>query len=167
MVDKKHEKGVFYHPETGEVLNGLRQSLLSLDGRFEYPDPVPMEPSVGLQPASGMRHLVQQLIREEMSQLAEDMEMETFDEADDFDVADDPIDPKTPYEEHFDPKPAEAERVRREAEEAEALKAGYKRREKSAHEVWLEKGFEPIHPVKPVDDAPKGVEPIVKRSESE
>ena len=57
------DRGVFYHPETGEVLNGLRQSILSLDGRLEYPDPVPMAPPVNLPDrARGMRELVQELL---------------------------------------------------------------------------------------------------------
>lgn len=104
MADEK----LFYHPETGEVLNGIKQSILSLDGRLEYPDPVPVAAGVQLRaPASGMRQLVQEMIRQEMSELAELHEMETFEEADDFDIEDDPVDPLTPYEKVFDPKDAD------------------------------------------------------------
>lgn len=99
---RKREEGVFYHPETGEVLNGLRQSLLSLDGRFEYPDPVPMEVPTNLSAPSGMRQLVHQLIRQELSEFAASQEMETFEEADDFEIEDDPLDPLTEYEKVFD-----------------------------------------------------------------
>lgn len=104
MADKEV---TFYHPETGEILNGIAKSLLSGDGRFEYPDPVPLAPPVNLRVPSGMRQLVQEMIRQEMSQLAELHEMETFEEADDFEIEDDPLDPLTPYEKVFDPKDAD------------------------------------------------------------
>lgn len=105
MAAKIIDEQAFYHPETGELLNGLARSLLSEDGRLEYPDPVPMAAPVDLRPApSGMRKLVQDLIRQELSQFADSMEMETFEEADDFDIEDDPPDPLTPYEAVFDPK---------------------------------------------------------------
>lgn len=52
---------------------------------------------------SGFNEVVRQMIRSE--QFARDMEkngVETFEEADDFDVGDD-VDPNSPYEEVFDP----------------------------------------------------------------
>jgi hypothetical protein len=51
-----------------------------------------------------MRKLVQELIRQEISELATNMEMESFEESDDFEIEDDPLDPITPYEAVFDPR---------------------------------------------------------------
>lgn len=45
---------------------------------------------------------MREMIRREMSQAAQDRGLESFEEADDFDIGDD-YDPTTPYEEQFDP----------------------------------------------------------------
>lgn len=46
---------------------------------------------------------IRQMIRNEFSRAMVDSGHESFDEADDFDVFDDPIDPESPYEINFDP----------------------------------------------------------------
>lgn len=83
----------------------LAEREQTADGR-EIPDPVPIEPPVGFirQPSmiDNIRALVQgeHLRREALAAGAE-----TFEEADDFDIDDDPVDYTSPYEEFFDPAP--------------------------------------------------------------
>jgi hypothetical protein len=48
------------------------------------------------------------MIRQEVSRAAEELGDETFEEADDFDIEDDPVDPRTPYEAVFNPRPLQA-----------------------------------------------------------
>lgn len=75
------------------------------DGRYERPDPRPMRVPVGMERPESLQEKMRRLVRDEVLQakLAADG-VETFEEADDFDIPDDPIDPATPYEERFDPK---------------------------------------------------------------
>lgn len=153
MSDKK---GLFYHPETGEVLNGIRQSLLSLDGRFEYPDPIPHSPVVpGRDPARGMRELVQAMIRQEFSELAASREMETFEEADDFGIEDDPVEPFT-----------DAELMALEGEARVREKAAAAASQPPGGAVSSTNASAPPSSAKLVDEAVKPPQPIVKRSES-
>lgn len=79
-------------------------SDLDKDGR-EVPDPTPMAPPVGMSERPSLADFVQRMIQQEVSRAAAAAEMETFEEADDFDVEDDPMDPRTPYEENFDKQP--------------------------------------------------------------
>lgn len=74
------------------------------DGK-EYGDPTPMAPPAHLRRSLTMSEQIQQMIRREVSRRAEESDMETFEEADDFDIDDDPLDPHTPYEAVFDPQP--------------------------------------------------------------
>lgn len=75
---------------------------------------VPMAPPVGYKKEPSVTDRLRAMVRSEL--LRREVEAqggETFDEADDFDIPDDPVDPSTPYEENFDPvrpplKPAEA-----------------------------------------------------------
>lgn len=47
---------------------------------------------------------IKQMVRLEASQMAASLGAETFEEADDFDISDDPVDPSSPWEEDFDPE---------------------------------------------------------------
>lgn len=47
---------------------------------------------------------IKQMVRQEASQWAQQQGNETFEDADDFNVPDDPPDPSTPWEEDFDPQ---------------------------------------------------------------
>lgn len=78
-----------------------------LDGRGrEILDSTPMAPPVGYKPPQHMTDIIRQTIRSErLAAEARAAEMETFEEADDFDILDDPVDPNTPFEEMFDPPP--------------------------------------------------------------
>lgn len=75
------------------------------DGRYEKVDPRPVSIPIGMERPESLQEKMRRLIRDEVLQqkLAADG-VETFEEADDFDIPDDPADPATPYEEHFDPK---------------------------------------------------------------
>lgn len=88
-------------------LDGMRHTV---DGR-EVPDPTPMAPPVGFHKQPSLVDQIRQMVRDENTRLAMNKEAETFEEADDFDVDDDPHPVgEYDYEENFEP-PA-VERVR-------------------------------------------------------
>ncbi|QXP44253.1 MAG: hypothetical protein [Arizlama microvirus] len=75
---------------------------LTPDGA-ERPDPTPMAPPIGYKPSDPLHKKIRQMIiSEKLAMEAREANLETLDEADDFDVGDD-YDPSSPYEEHFDP----------------------------------------------------------------
>lgn len=74
------------------------------DGR-ELMDPTPIAPPIGYKKSPSIAEQIRTMIRSEhLRQEAERAGYETFEEADDFDVGDD-FDPKSPYEEVFEPVP--------------------------------------------------------------
>lgn len=93
-------------PATGEIRDPGR----------EYPDPTPVAKPVGWKPPHNLQETIRRFVRDEMSRLARGQEMETFEEADDFDVGDD-YDPKSPHEldEEADSLPTWKEDKQREA----------------------------------------------------
>lgn len=80
----------------------MTRSELDKEGR-EIVDPVPMAPPVGYVAGMTQEQRLQQMIRTEHQRLYALHYNETFEEANDLDIDDDPIDPDTPYEENFDP----------------------------------------------------------------
>lgn len=97
-----------------------RNKRLDNEGR-EIGDPVPMSPPVGYTPELSMIEIVRQQIRGEHLRLAAlNSEMETFEEADDFEVSEgDEIDIISPWEEQFDPvESAVRSRLRQDEHEA-------------------------------------------------
>lgn len=71
--------------------------------KTEILDDTPVAVPLKFKRESGFNDLVRAMIRsEELRREAEKAGVETFDEADDFEVGDD-YDPKSPYEESFDP----------------------------------------------------------------
>lgn len=86
-------------------------SGIGRDG-LEYPDPVPMAPPVGYDAPPDLVTMIRTMIKgEQIRQRADEAGMETFEEADDFEIYDDPDDPLTDYEKIFEPPagpPAEA-----------------------------------------------------------
>lgn len=70
----------------------------------EVVDSTPMAPPIGYNPTPSMIDHIRNLIRRELSEHADQVGAETFEEADDFDVGDD-YDPTSPYEEVFEPNP--------------------------------------------------------------
>lgn len=79
------------------------------DFGWEKLDPVPLEPPVGFQRPLTMEEQVRRLMRVEYDRMAAyNADLETPEDADDFDIEDDPVMELTPYEEHFMPKEAPA-----------------------------------------------------------
>lgn len=73
------------------------------DGK-EYPDPHPLEPPVGFVPPPDLMDTIRRMVQSEMGKAVLDQHgMETFEEAGDFDIEDDPGDPLTPHEALFYP----------------------------------------------------------------
>lgn len=69
---------------------------------YEVPDQTPVSVPAYIKKYD-QRDTIKELIRQALSQEAQDAGYETFEEADDFDVGDD-YDPSSPYEEQFDPE---------------------------------------------------------------
>lgn len=85
------------HDQDGvQVSSGIGQ-----DGK-EYPDPVPMSPPVGYVPPNDLMVLLDQIFKRGKHVL-EAHEIETEEEANDFEIEDDPLDPLTEYEKVFEP----------------------------------------------------------------
>lgn len=69
----------------------------------EIPDPTPLEPPVDFERPLPLAEEIRRLVRSQA--IITDLDragIETFDEADDFDVDDDQADPTSPWEENFD-----------------------------------------------------------------
>lgn len=70
---------------------------------WEIPDPKPLSIPSGFKRPETLSEQVQRLIRHGLSDIAASQGFETFEDADDFDVEDEHLDPATPYEAEFDP----------------------------------------------------------------
>lgn len=83
----------------------LENKLCSYNSKGEeIPDPTPVALPVGFERPVPLGERIRALVHSEVLRRGlEEVEAETFDDADDFDIPDDPIDPSTPYEESFDP----------------------------------------------------------------
>lgn len=80
----------------------VRSKPHSAAGR-EIPDPVPLAPPVGWKKQPSLAEQIREMVRsEKLAQEAAAAGYETFEEADDFDIPDDPVDPTTPYERTFE-----------------------------------------------------------------
>lgn len=64
----------------------------------EIPDPTPVSVPANWQRPLSLHEEIKRFVRVEMSRQAADQGEETFEEADDFDVDDDEVDPASPYE---------------------------------------------------------------------
>jgi len=69
----------------------------------EIPDPTPAAMPAGFKVPETLQEQVQRLVRIQLSEAAAEAGEETFEESEDFDIPDDPVDPSTPFEEWFDP----------------------------------------------------------------
>lgn len=88
----------YFDADGVQVASGIKA-----DGK-EYPDPVPAAPPVGYQDPPDLMTTIRRMVHSELfNQAFADAGMETFEEADDFDIDDDPMDPLTDYERVFDP----------------------------------------------------------------
>lgn len=69
----------------------------------EIPDPTPVAPPLGYKKIPSLAEQIRQaILSEKLKEAAAAAGVETFEEADDFDVGDD-YDPRSPYEETFEP----------------------------------------------------------------
>lgn len=68
----------------------------------EILDPKPVAVPVAFRTSETMDQRIKRIIEHSMSVQAKNAGLETFEEADDFDIEDDPIDPSTPWETDFD-----------------------------------------------------------------
>lgn len=88
------------------LYSNTRSRRLTEDGQ-EILDPTPVAPPVGFVRQPSLAEQIRQMVRSEKLALeAEAAGFETFEEADDFNVGDD-YDPRSPFEEHFEPTPIE------------------------------------------------------------
>lgn len=80
-----------------------REAKLDENGH-EIVSNVPMEPPLGYKKQPSMVEHIRNMVKSEMLRReVQEAGAETFEEADDFDIADDPVDPSTPFEEVFEP----------------------------------------------------------------
>lgn len=91
-------------PKERIVLDEDGAIISELDGHGrEVLDPTPMAPPIGYTRQVPLHLQIREMVRSEaLRQAAEAEGMESFEEADDFDVDDD-FDPRTPFENEFDP----------------------------------------------------------------
>lgn len=99
---------------------GRRHARLDPRGR-EVVDPTPIAPPVGYKRVPTLVEQLRQMVRSEaLAKEAREAGFETFEDADDFDIADDPLDPQSRYEIGFEPPIPVAELRRRQAAEKAA-----------------------------------------------
>lgn len=82
---------------TGEIIAEhlmYKGRRMTVDGQ-ELPDPTPVAPPVGYKKQPSMADIIREQVR--LAKLAEEAGVETFEEANDFEVGDD-FDPDSPYE---------------------------------------------------------------------
>ena len=107
------------------IWRAKRKPVEGLDDRGrEIPDPTPMSPPLGYKKEPSLREQIRQMIlSEKLRQEVEAAGFETMEEADDFDVGDD-FDPRSGYENDFDPPATAIPDVRPEVAEAEKRAVG-------------------------------------------
>lgn len=77
--------------------------VLSIDEQgLEKLDPTPMEIPLNMRRPETSDERIRRIITHSLSVRAQEMGHESFEEADDFDIPDDPVDPNTPWEKDFD-----------------------------------------------------------------
>lgn len=86
------------------IENSEEYGFLNVRGH-EVPDPTVVEPPLGYIHQPDVMEQMRRMVRQELSRIADAQEFETFEEADDFEIDDDPVDYTSPYEEFFDPSP--------------------------------------------------------------
>lgn len=85
------------------IKKAIRKCHELVNGK-EVVDPTPSIINTGLRKRESIQDQIRRMIRTEASMYAMENGQESFEEADDFDIADDPIDYTSPYEMSFDPE---------------------------------------------------------------
>lgn len=81
----------------------MSRKELTADGAALIPDPTPVAPPLGYTRQPSITERIREMVRSEhLRQAAEAAGVETFEEANDFEVGDD-FDPASPYEEVYEP----------------------------------------------------------------
>lgn len=116
--------------------------------RREHVDSTPMALPVGFRRPPSLIEQMRTMIRNEMSEAAARSGRETFEEANDFDVDDDPDDPTTPWEVAADGDDEVAQGLQDARLAREARAAGWQRPgQRAAWEEWAEaNGWTPPPP---------------------
>lgn len=83
------------------VLSGRVKASLNDDGS-EKLDPTPIAIPVELRRPESMDQRIAKILAHSLAVAKAGQEIDSFADADDFDIPDDPIDPSTPWEEDFD-----------------------------------------------------------------
>lgn len=83
----------------------MANSKIDKEGR-EVLDPVPMALPLNFKHPPSLNDLVRSMVRNVMSDAARDAGHESFEEADDFDIEDEQLDPQSPWEMNFDQESA-------------------------------------------------------------
>lgn len=133
-------------PEDTHIERSKSKTQLTEDGR-ERPNPRPIAPPPGYVKAPSISEQIRTMVQRELSQAAANNDMETFEEADDFDMPDDPLDPRSPYEVDFDPVHNLFLQAKAEHEESLASAAA-----KAAAPLPPEPGPAPATPATPPSD---------------
>jgi len=103
VVEGPHDDGQFLVAPRFDTDGVQAASGIGVDGK-EYPDPVPMAIPVGYERPPDIMDMIRSLVRSEALRTAADKEeVDTFEEAEDFDIPDDPIDRLTEFEKVFEP----------------------------------------------------------------
>lgn len=94
----------------------------------EIVDNTPVEMPLGFKKPESLEAQIQRLVRVHLSESSEKAGFESFEDSEDFDIEDDPLDPSTPYELEFDPllgREVNSDMLRRDGEKykAEYMKA--------------------------------------------
>lgn len=84
--------------------NSEEYGFLNVRGH-EVPDPTVVDPPLGYVQQPDLMELTRRMVQGHLSAIAAAQEFETLEEADDFDVDDDPVDYQSPWELYFDPAP--------------------------------------------------------------
>lgn len=105
LLKRVYEK---FSPTTGEAVHDARG--------YEIPDPTPVAPAIGHRPGPTLREQIRAMVAEASREAAQ-AGLESLEEADDFDIDDDPEAPATDYElDSVLPSIAELKRRKEEAE---------------------------------------------------
>lgn len=86
---------------TPSIFPSLRFRRLNAK-RQEMPDPTPMAPPVGYKKQESMSEIIRKMVTQSLREHAQQNGLETFQEADDFNIDDDPIEPQSRYEADFE-----------------------------------------------------------------
>lgn len=95
LFGKKHSL------DEAEYFAALRKLGFTLDGQIV--DSVPLAPPIGYKKQPSMVELVRNMVRSERLKAELDADTESFEDADDFEIPDDPDPPLSGYENELDP----------------------------------------------------------------